>query len=174
MSIDLSLLKNAGKGIKMHEYVRIIYPQNIEIGDGTQIDDFVLINGGTRTVIGRWNHIASFVSVVGGGELITEDYVGIAAGVRIITGTHHYGDGRRISPLIEEEKQFVIRGIIYIEQDVFIGSNAVIFPNIRIGEGAIVGAGAIVLKDIESWGIYAGMPARKIGMRPKIKDYVVG
>lgn len=171
MSFDRSNLRHCGNDIKIHDYVKIIYPESIEIGDGTQIDDFVLINGGRRTVIGRWNHIASFVSIVGGGEFVTEDFVGIAAGVRIITGTHHYGDGMRISPLIDENKQLVVRGLIYCGKDVFIGSNAVIFPNVKLGEGAIIGAGAVVLKDVEPWSINIGTPAQRVGTRPKIKEH---
>ena len=169
MTVDMSLLKSVGKGIKIHEYVRIIYPENVEIGEGTQIDDFVLVNGGTKTRIGRWNHIASFVSIVGGGEFITEDYVGIATGAKIITGTHHYGDGMRISPLIDENEQFIKRGLVYLARDVFVGANAIIFTNIRVGEGAIIGAGAVITKDLEPWSINVGVPAKKIGMRPKIK-----
>lgn len=169
MIFDVTKLKHMGKNVKLHDFVRIVYPENVEIHDGTQIDDFVLINGGMRTILGKFNHIASFVSVVGGGEFVTEDYVGIAAGARIITGTHHYGDGMRISPLIDESEQYIIRGLIYCERDVFIGSNAIIFPNVKLGEGAIIGAGATVLKDVEPWSINVGVPARKIGDRPKIK-----
>ena len=101
--------------------------------------------------------------------MITEDYVGIATGARIITGTHHYGDGKRISPLIPIEDQYVIRGIIVMEKDVFIGANAIISPNVRIGEGAIIGSGGLVLKDVQPWTINVGVPVRVIGYRPKLK-----
>jgi galactoside O-acetyltransferase len=120
--------------------------------------------------IGRRNHIASFVSVVGGGVLETGDFVGIAAGARLVTGTHHYGEGARISPLIPAEEQVVIRGRLVIERDAFIGTNAIIHPNVRIGEGAIVGSGSLILRDVEPWSINVGVPARTIGVRPRIKE----
>ena len=161
--------KYFGKNVKIHEYTKIIYPERVEIGDGSQLDDFVLINGGQGIVIGRMNHIASFVSIIGGGLFTTGDYAGIAAGARIITGTHHYGDGMRISPLIPEAEQCVIRGYVRLEQDVFVGSNAIIFPNVTIGEGAIIGAGALVNKDITAWTINVGTPSRVVGIRPRIK-----
>ena len=170
MLTDLKKLKSLGKSVKIFPLAKIVKPEVVEIGDGTQIDDFIFIYGGQGVKIGRLNHFASFISVVGGGELITEDYVGIATGSRLITGTHHYGDGRRISPLIPPEEQYVIRGKIVLKKDVFIGANAIIHPNVTIGEGAIVGSGGIVLKDIEPWTINIGAPVRVVGTRPRIRE----
>ena len=169
MQTDNSALRFVGSGVLIYELAKIARPEVVEIGEGTQIDDFVFINGGNGVRIGRFNHIASFVSVVGGGELITGDYVGIAAGARIVTGTHHYGEGRRISPLIPEEDQCVLRGIIILEDDVFVGTNAIIHPDVTIGEGAIIGSGGLVLKDVEPWTINVGVPTRVIGHRPPVR-----
>ena len=168
MQTDISTLKYAGTGVLIYELAKIVRPEAVEIGEGTQIDYFVFINGGNGVRIGRFNHIASFVSVVGGGELITGNYVGIAAGARIITGTHHYGEGRRISPLIPKEEQCVLRGTIILKDDVFVGTNAIIHPNVTIGEGAIIGSGGLVLKDVEPWTINVGVPVAVIGYRPQV------
>lgn len=51
------------------------------------------------------------------------------------------------------------------------GINATILKGVTIGEGAVVAAGAVVTKDVESYAIVAGVPARKIGERPKGLDY---
>jgi len=169
MQTDISALRVVGAGVLIYELAKIAHPEVVEIGEGTQIDDFVFINGGNGVRIGRFNHIASFVSVVGSGELITGDYVGIAAGARIVTGTHHYGEGRRISPLIPEEDQCVLRGTIILEDDVFVGTNAIIHPDVIIGEGAIIGSGGLVLKDVEPWTINVGVPTRVIGHRPPVR-----
>ena len=58
-------------------------------------------------------------------------------------------------------------GKLVIQDDVYIGANCTLMPNITIGEGAVIGAGSFVNKDIQPWGIYAGSPARKIGEREK-------
>lgn len=170
MLTEERLLRLVGEGVRIYETAKIARPEVVEIGEGTQIDDFVFINGGRGVRIGRYNHIASFVSVVGGGELVTGDYVGIAAGARIITGTHHYGDGKRISPLIPEEDQCVIRGIVVLEKDVFVGTNAIIHPGVKIGEGAIIGSGGLVLGDVEPWTINVGVPVKVIGTRPRVRE----
>jgi len=57
--------------------------------------------------------------------------------------------------LIKKEK-------VIIEDDVWIGSNALILPGVHIGKGAIIGAGAVVTKDVLPYTIVAGVPARTI------------
>jgi acetyltransferase-like isoleucine patch superfamily enzyme len=52
-----------------------------------------------------------------------------------------------------------------VGDDAWIGSNCIILPNVSIGEGAVVAAGAVVTKDVEPFSIVAGVPARKIKMR---------
>jgi maltose O-acetyltransferase len=54
---------------------------------------------------------------------------------------------------------------ITIEKDVWIGAQAVILPGVTVGEGAVVGAGAVVTKDVPPFAIIGGAPARIIRMR---------
>lgn len=56
-------------------------------------------------------------------------------------------------------------GIITIEDDVWIGSNAVVLRNVRLGRGCVVAAGAVVKKNVEPYSIVAGVPARKVSAR---------
>jgi acetyltransferase-like isoleucine patch superfamily enzyme len=56
---------------------------------------------------------------------------------------------------------------IYIEDDVWIGANSVVLPGVRIGEGAVVGAGSVVTRDVPPYCIYAGNPARLIRRRER-------
>ena len=60
-------------------------------------------------------------------------------------------------------------GNINIGNDVFIGAKAIILPGLEIAEGCVIGAGAILTKDTEPYGIYAGNPAKFIKKRV-IKD----
>jgi acetyltransferase-like isoleucine patch superfamily enzyme len=168
MLADPAKFKYIGKDTKIYEYARLIKEEMIEIGDGTQIDDFAFIFGGAGVKLGRYCHVCSFVSIIGGGELITGDYVGMAAGCRIITGSHQHGSGMRMVSNVPIEQQDICRGKIVLGRDVFIGSNAIIYPNITIGEGAMIGAGSLVTKDVEPWTINVGYPARVVGQRPVV------
>jgi acetyltransferase-like isoleucine patch superfamily enzyme len=155
-----------GKHAKIFSLAKIIHSgSNLRIGDYSQIDDFVLINAGTGCNIGRFVHIASFSTVIGGGEFIMGDFSGLSAGVRIITGTDDFSGGYLSNPTVPHKYKNVETSFVSICRHVIVGSNAVILPGITIGEGATVGAGAIVTKDLEPWGIYAGFAARKIGER---------
>lgn len=61
-----------------------------------------------------------------------------------------------------KEKLIKRNSAIYVEDNVWIGSNVTIMPGVRIKEGCILGAGAVVLTDTEPYCIYAGVPAKKI------------
>lgn len=62
-------------------------------------------------------------------------------------------------------------GDVTIGNRVWIGYRAIVLPGITIGEGAVVGAGAVVTKDVEPFAIVAGNPARKIGQRSDRLEY---
>lgn len=168
MLTDVEKLKYMGEGVKIYELAKLIAPERISIGEGTQIDDFCFMYAGKGIVIGRYNHICSFVTVIGGGEFITEDYVGVSAGCRIVTGTQHYEGGARMVPVVPQEQQKLVVGKVVLKKDSFLGSNVIVYPGVTIGEGAIVGAGGLVTKDIEPWTINVGMPTRVIGERPRV------
>lgn len=161
-------LKKCGKDVEIYPLSKIIKPELIEIGDNSRIDDFTFIYGGKGITIGKYVHISSFASVIGGGELILEDYTVLANGSRVLTGTDTYYGGKRMSTALPLEQRNVTRGRVVIEKDAFIGTNAVIHPNVNIGEGAIIGSCSLVNNDIEPWSINVGVPCKKIGSRPKV------
>jgi acetyltransferase-like isoleucine patch superfamily enzyme len=161
-------LKMCGQKVKIFPLSKIIKPEVIEIGDYSMIDDFTFIYGGKGIKIGKYVHIASFVSVIGGGNLVVGNYADISCGSRILTGTDTYNNGRRMSSALPRSQRKVIVGKVVIEKDVFIGTNVVIHPNVRIGKGAIIGSNSLVLKNIEPWSINVGSPCKKIGERPRV------
>ncbi|AKB71761.1 Chloramphenicol acetyltransferase [Methanosarcina mazei C16] len=81
--------------------------------------------------------------------------VAISPGVILISSSE---------PNFSKIKQYVktVHGTIQIKDDAWIGAGAIILPNITIGEGAVVGAGAVVTKDVDPYTIVAGVPAKKI------------
>lgn len=56
---------------------------------------------------------------------------------------------------------------IVIHDNVWIGLNVTVLKGVVIGEGAVIASGAVVTKNCDSWGIYAGVPAKKIGERTR-------
>lgn len=68
-----------------------------------------------------------------------------------------------VGNFVSERKQFYKK--VTIKNDVWIGANSVIMPGITIGNGAIIGAGAVVTKDVPDYAIVAGVPAKVIKYR---------
>ena len=90
--------------------------------------------------------------------------VTITSGVKLLT---HDGGMRVLikKGLIEKADKF---GKINIGNNVFVGLNTIIMPNVTIGDNVVVGAGSIVTKSLESNSVYAGNPAKYIC---SIEDY---
>ena len=96
----------------------------------------------------------------GGGKLIIGDYVLMAPEVTIMTTKHIYADTE-----IPISYQGAEHSTVIIEDNAWIGYRAIIMPGVTIGKGAIVGAGAVVTKDVPPYSIVGGVPARIIKMR---------
>jgi galactoside O-acetyltransferase len=153
---------------KIYPRARIVDDAGVlSIGDHSQIDDFAFVNAGRLCRIGRYVHIASFVSVIGGGEFLIDDLSGLSAGCRVITGSDDYTGPFLTNPTVPRE--FTNRQVsrVRIDRYVVVGTNAVLFPGVTVGEGAAVAACAVVRRDLAPWGVYAGDPIRKIGERDR-------
>lgn len=151
---------------KIYEQARIVGDTaRFHLGPHSQIDDFAFCYIGDRCDIGRNVHIASFCSIIGGGELIMEDFSGLSAGCRLITGSDDFTGPWLTNPTVPAEFTHVLRGSIRICRHAVLGTNVIVFPDVTIGEGAAVGAGAIVRKDLEPWTVYAGSSPKPVGKR---------
>jgi acetyltransferase-like isoleucine patch superfamily enzyme len=89
------------------------------------------------------------------------DHVLIAPGCFISDHTHRHG-----APLLIDAQGSEVHAV-RICHGAWLGAHAVVLPGVTIGEGAIVGAGAVVTSDVQPNSIVAGVPARAIGKRPQ-------
>lgn len=101
---------------------------------------------------------------------------GARIGRRVFIGMECYLDDYKPAQIIVEDHAtvsyrvtFIVHGParangrpIHIESTAYIGAGAIILPGVRIGRGAIVGAGSVVVHDVEPWTVVAGCPARPI------------
>ncbi len=126
------------------------------LGEGSSICAGCFITGsnvriGANSVVNRGTYLD------GRAPLTIGDNVNISHQALLQTLTH---DPRR--------PDFpVIAGAVAIHDHVWIGARAIVCPGVTIGEGAVVGAGAVVTRDVPPWTIVAGNPAREIGERPR-------
>lgn len=94
------------------------------------------------------------------GRIEVGRHTAIGPGTVVRAANHRFE--RRDVPIM---RQGHVPGTIIIEEDVWIGANCVITPDVRIGRGAVVGAGAVVTRDVEPFCVVGGVPARPIGTR---------
>lgn len=161
--------KSIGMDVQIWSLAKIVFPENITIGNSVIIDDFVFLMGGIKSEIGSFVHIASFVSITGGGEFVIEDFAGISSGVRVFTGDDDYLGGSLTGPTIPQEFRSPTRSFVHIKKHAIIGANTVILPGVTIGEGVAVGANSLIKHDCEPWTVYVGTPARPVRERPSEK-----
>jgi acetyltransferase-like isoleucine patch superfamily enzyme len=153
---------NLGSKSRIGQACRIVRPWRLHTGERIQFEHQVYIKI-TRDEASIWMGKEVFIGY--GGELdISEsltlgNHVLIAPGC-FITDHHHKRGAHELIAAQGCEAAPVV-----IEDDVWLGANAVVLPGIRIGKSAIVGAGAVVTHDVESMTVVAGAPARKIGTR---------
>ncbi len=150
-------------GVKTFEFTKIIGIENIEFGRNIIIDDYVLIYAKKRMRIGSCVHIACFTSITGGEEFVMEDFSGVSQGCRLLTGSEDFKEWGFGNPTIAEAYRNVRRAPIRMGRFSLVGANSVVLPGVTIGEGAVVGAGSVISKNLDPWGIYVAN--RKVGDR---------
>ncbi|MBB6430792.1 WcaF family extracellular polysaccharide biosynthesis acetyltransferase [Algisphaera agarilytica] len=116
--------------------VRIECPWNITLGANSVVGDFANLYALGRITIG--------------------DRVTVSQHVHLCAGTHDYT--KPDFPLIKPP--------ITIENDAWIAADAFVGPGVKIGKGAILGARGCAFKDMDSWSIYGGNPAKRLASRP--------
>lgn len=141
-----------GKDVKIYAFVNLY---GCEIGDETKIGTFVEIQKGVS--IGKRVKISSHTFICEG--VTIEDLVFIGHGVMFINDRYPRAANPDGSLQTEEDWQVIPT---WVKRGASIGSNATILCGVTIGEGAIVGAGSVVTRDVEPYTIVAGNPARKL------------
>ena len=128
----------------------------LRIGSGSTIEA-----GGRfasrRVKIGAETYANIDLLIDGEGEVVIGSNVRIGPGVKIITSTHTITDNPRARASIEP----VFRPV-FIGDGVWLGANVVVLPGVAVAEGCVVAAAAVVARDTEPNGLYAGVPARRI------------
>lgn len=136
-----------------------------------QIEDYVQLNRRNfiqNTLIGRCSY-TGMNTVIKNADV--GRYCSISWNVSI-TGNRHDYKNLTPHPLcyfksfgFVEQNKILQYDPIAIGNDVWIGMNACVLPGIEIGDGAVIGAGSVVTKDVPDWAIVAGNPAKIIKFR---------
>lgn len=139
---------------------------NLKLGDNIRIDDFCIITGDVE--MKGYNHIGPFVHLSGTHGILLEEFSSLGAHSAVLSNSDDYSGLSMSNPMVPDEcKPGLVAGKITLRKHVLCGAHVIIMPGVTIGEGCSVGAFTFVNKDLEPWGIYAGIPARRIKERSK-------
>lgn len=145
--------------IKKHNHKK--YIKEVKKGNNVSINIGTILKNPHNIIIGSNTYINGGYLFAGEKSkiIIGEDCL-ISYNVHIRTTTHNY---KKKSIKIREQGN--IEKDIKIEDDVWIGFGAQIMPGVTLHTGCVIGAGAVVTKDVDEYTVVAGVPARKISER---------
>lgn len=124
--------------------VEVLLPKGLSLGDGVAIGWFAELDAR-------------------GGIIIDHD-TNISSHVKLITGSHDINDPNFTADFLP----------IHVGHHVWIGTGATVLQGVKIGDGAVIAAGAVVTCDIPEYEIWGGVPAKKISERSKDLKYKNG
>ncbi|EAW33882.1 DapH/DapD/GlmU-related protein [Lyngbya sp. PCC 8106] len=181
-----SLFKQVGKGAIFGKGIVLRHPGKITLGDRVAIDDYSMIDGsgggdqglilGNDVMISRNCVIQAKTGPLKignradiGCSTIISAISGISIGDSVlIAGNCYIGGGRYISDRLDiplMDQGLFSKGTVEIGDDVWLGAGATVLDGVKIGKGCIVGAGAVVTKNLPDYSIAVGVPAKVVQNR---------
>lgn len=153
-----SLYQHRGRHSVIHRSVRMDTPpyRKFQLGDYSVIESFACINNAVGDVIiGDHTRVGLHNTIIG--PVTIGSHVNLAQGITVTALNHNFADSEK-----RIDEQGVSTTPVVIEDDVWIGANAVVLPGVRIGNHSVIAAGAVVTKDVPPHSIVAGVPAKVI------------
>ena len=152
------IYQHRGKHSVIHRSARMDTPpyRKFSLGDYSVIESFACINNAVGDVmIGDHTRIGLHNTIIGPVEI--GSHVNLAQGITVTALNHNFDDTEK-----RIDEQGVSTNPVTIEDDVWVGANAVILPGVTIGNHCVVAAGAVVTKDVPPHSLVAGVPAKVI------------
>lgn len=156
-----ALCRSFGHGVRIGVGVLVLHPHTFEIGDAVFLGNQTFLQGrhdghcaiGSHTWIGPQSYFDCR-------DLELGEYVGWGPGAKVL-GSEHTGEPIDV-PIIQTD---LLIKPVRVGKWADIGVNAVLLPGVTVGEGAIVGAGAVVTNNVSDYAIVAGVPAKLLRYR---------
>ena len=152
------LYQHRGRHAVIHRSVRMDTPpyRKFSLGDYSVVESYSCINNAVGDVIiGDYTRVGLHNTIIGPVKI--GSHVNLAQGITVTALNHNF---------LESDKRIDEQGVsttpVAIDDDVWIGANAVILPGVSIGTHSVVAAGAVVTKDVPPHSLVAGVPAKII------------
>lgn len=156
--------KSVGEDVLVSRKASLYGVGNMTLGNHVRIDDFCVLSG--KLTIGSYVHIAAGAMLFGGSYgIIMEDYSGLSSRCVVYAASDDYSGKHMTNPTVPKQYLGVKESAVLIGKHCIIGSGSTILPGVMVEEGCAVGAMSLLTKNTDAWGIFAGVPAKRIGSR---------
>ncbi len=177
-----AVLGGVGSSCLIEADVRLHVPKRIFLGHRVFVGQYSYLDGQTSFLrLGNDVHLARFctfragergITIHDGAGINTRAYVDgngqveigpnalLSPGVQVISGNHVFA--RADVPIRDQGTAY---GKVTIGEDCWLGTNVIVLPGVTIGRGSVVGAGAVVTRDLPDFSIALGVPAHVVGRR---------
>ena len=160
--------KSVGDNVLLSDKASYYNCKNISIGNNTRIDDFAVLSAGEGGIeIGSYIHIAVYSSLIGAGKITLKNFCNISSKVSIYSSNDDYSGEYMTNPMVNSKFTNVSHAPVTIGKHVIVGSGSVILPNVTLEDGVAIGALSLVTKDCKEFGVYMGVPAKRMKDRSK-------
>jgi galactoside O-acetyltransferase len=158
--------KKIGKDVLISRKCSIYGAEHMSIGNCVRIDDFCILSG--KISIGNHVHIAAYSALFAGDAgIVFNNFACISARCTLFAVSDDYSGEYLTCPTVPLEYRGLNEGHIELKECALVGSGCTILPGVIIGEGTSVGSMSLLTKSLDSWGIYAGIPCKRIKERKK-------
>jgi acetyltransferase-like isoleucine patch superfamily enzyme len=166
--IEIMGFAHVGANARLSNKASYYNCKNIFIGSNVRIDDFCVLSAGKGGIeLGDYIHLAVYTSLIGSGKIALHDFSNISSRVAIYSSNDDYSGVGMTNPMVPEEFTNVSHADVTIGRHVIVGAGSVILPGVVLEEGVAIGALSLVSKSCTAFGIYSGVPAKRIKERKR-------
>lgn len=150
------------KLVNYYNYAHVKPLRELRLGPGAAISPNATFSNATRIHAGRNLRLGARTALWAGpsrGEIRIGNDVLFGPDVLVTAANYRINDGHPVTDQLMDEADVIIG------DDVWLAAKVVVLPGVTIGDGAVIGAGSVVNRDVPSMAIAAGVPARVLGQR---------
>lgn len=160
--------KHVGENVRVAKNMTIIGLENVSLANNVRIDGNTVIAAHTGALtVGNYVHIGGGCFLGCAGTINLCEFSGLSRNVCVFSGSDDFAAAALTNPTVPSKYRKVMNAPVIIERHVVVGAGSVILPGATIGEGSSVGALSLVTKSLKEWGVYAGIPVKRLKERSK-------
>ena len=156
--------RSLGEDVNISRNVILYGAEHMSFGNHVRVDDHCILSG--KIEVGNYVHVAVCCLIFAGKTgVFLEDFSGISARGAVYAESDDYSGAVLTNPMVPMKYRRVLKGPVRVGKHCVIGTGSTLLPGVVVGEGSSVGAMSLISKSLDPWGIYVGIPCRRIGDR---------